>query len=176
MPLIFGLDPWPSWLLKFEYPMCSQLLDPKNFLWATKIVILGCLACNCNINTNFCHSVQGFKLKCVHHCLDILPHITCRSPVESLEILSNVRRPPDYTDHDRLFDPIEFKSSTFQRPFHYLKRLDPNYRLADVTPNNPDKDKSLCLQILLRYIYSQTCIKRPLRGECKIGLLQQVVL
>ena len=24
--------------------------------------------------------------------------------------------------------------------------------------------------------YSQTCIKRPLRGECKSGLLQQVVL
>ena len=76
----------------------------------------------------------------------------CRSPVESLEILSNVRRPLDYTDHDRLFDPIEFKSSTFQRPFQYLKRLDTNCRLDGVNPNKPDKDNKLCLQILLRYI------------------------
>ncbi|VDH93225.1 ubiquitin carboxyl-terminal hydrolase 34 [Mytilus galloprovincialis] len=91
------------------------------------------------------------KLKCLHHCLDILPHVMCRSPQESLEILTDVRRPPDYTDHDRLFDGIEFKSPTFQRPYQYLKRLDTNCRLDDVNANIPEEDKKQCLNTLLRH-------------------------
>ncbi|CAC5425101.1 RNF213 [Mytilus coruscus] len=91
------------------------------------------------------------KLKCLHHCLDILPHVMCRSPQESLEILNDVRRPPDYTDHDRLFDGIEFKSPTFQRPYQYLKRLDTNCRLDDVNANIPEEDKKQCLNTLLRH-------------------------
>ncbi|CAC5418278.1 RNF213 [Mytilus coruscus] len=91
------------------------------------------------------------KLKCLHHCLDILPHVMCRSPQESLEILTDARRPPDYTDHDRLFDGIEFKSPTFQRPYQYLKRLDTNCRLDDVNANIPEEDKKQCLNTLLRH-------------------------
>ncbi|XP_071137099.1 E3 ubiquitin-protein ligase rnf213-alpha-like [Mytilus edulis] len=95
--------------------------------------------------------VQGGKLRCLHHCLDILPHVTCRSPQESFEILSNIRRPADYTDHDRLFDGIEFKSPTFQRPYQYLKRLDTNCRLDDVNAQIPDGDKKQCLNTLLKH-------------------------
>ena len=76
----------------------------------------------------------------------------CRSPQESLAILSDVEKPPDYTDHDRLFDPIEFKSTKFQRPFQYLKRLDTNSKLSDVNPDNPEGDRKQCLDILLKYV------------------------
>ena len=99
---------------------------------------------------------KGGKLKCLHHSLDILPHVMCRSPQESLEILSDVRKPPDYTDHDRLFDPIEFKSTTFQRPFQYLKRLDTNCKLNDVNTNVPEGDKKQCLNTLLRCVFLAT--------------------
>ena len=95
-------------------------------------------------------------MKCLHHCLDILPHVMCRSPQESLDILGDVRKPPDYTDHDRLFDSIEFKSTTFQRPFQYLKRLDTNCRLDDVNANVPEGDKKQCLNTLLRYVFLAT--------------------
>ena len=95
-------------------------------------------------------------MKCLHHCLDILPHVMCRSPQESLDILRDVRKPPDYTDHDRLFDSIEFKSTTFQRPFQYLKRLDTNCRLDDVNANVPEGDKKQCLNTLLRYVFLAT--------------------
>ena len=96
--------------------------------------------------------LQGGKLKYLHHCLDILPHVTCRSPQESLDILSDKRRPPDYTDQDRLFDAQEFKSPTFQRPFQYLKRLDTNCKLNDVNAHIPEGDKKQCLTTLLKYV------------------------
>ncbi|XP_063403574.1 E3 ubiquitin-protein ligase rnf213-alpha-like [Mytilus trossulus] len=96
---------------------------------------------------------EGGKLRCLHHCLDILPHVTCRSPHESFEILSNIRRPTHYTDldHDRLFDGIELKSPTFQRPYQYLKRLDTNCRLHDVNAQIPEGDKTQCLNTLLKH-------------------------
>ncbi|XP_052062754.1 E3 ubiquitin-protein ligase rnf213-alpha-like isoform X2 [Mytilus californianus] len=91
---------------------------------------------------------EGRKLKCLHHCLDILPHIICRSPQESLDIL---RQPDDNTIHDRLFDNIEFRSKTFQRPYQYLKRLDTNCKLDSVNPSQAEGDKKDCLVVLLRH-------------------------
>ncbi|OPL22201.1 hypothetical protein AM593_08169, partial [Mytilus galloprovincialis] len=94
------------------------------------------------------HVKEGRKLKCLHHCLDILPHIICRSPQESLDIL---RQPDDNTIHDRLFDNIEFRSKTFQRPYQYLKRLDTNNKLDSVNPSQAEGDKKDCLVVLLRH-------------------------
>ncbi|XP_052062680.1 E3 ubiquitin-protein ligase rnf213-alpha-like isoform X2 [Mytilus californianus] len=91
---------------------------------------------------------EGRKLKCLHHCLDILPHIICRSPQESLDIL---RQPDDNTIRDRLFDNIEFRSKTFQRPYQYLKRLDTNCKLDSVNPSQAEGDKKDCLVVLLRH-------------------------
>ncbi|CAG2252471.1 RNF213 [Mytilus edulis] len=65
---------------------------------------------------------------------------------ESLDIL---RQPDDYTIHDRLFDNIEFRSKTFQRPYQYLKRLDTNNKLDSVDPSQPEGDKKDCLVVLL---------------------------
>ncbi|XP_063441660.1 E3 ubiquitin-protein ligase rnf213-alpha-like [Mytilus trossulus] len=94
------------------------------------------------------HVKEGRKLKCLHHCLDILPHIICRSPQESLDIL---RQPDDNTIHDRLFDNTEFRSKTFQRPYQYLKRLDTNSKLDSVNPSQAEGDKKDCLVVLLRH-------------------------
>lgn len=94
--------------------------------------------------------LQRGMMTCLHHCLEILPSVMCRSPQESLEIISDIREPLDYTCHDRLFDTEEFRSSTFQRPYQYLKRLDTNCRLDNVKPNIPEGDKKHCLVTLLR--------------------------
>ncbi|XP_052062678.1 E3 ubiquitin-protein ligase rnf213-alpha-like isoform X2 [Mytilus californianus] len=91
------------------------------------------------------------KLKCLHHCLDILPYVTCRSPQDSLDILNNTRIPKDHTTHDRLFDRIEFQSATFQRPYQYLKRLDNNQKLDGVDPNKVEGDERNCLTVLISH-------------------------
>ena len=91
-------------------------------------------------------------MKCLHHSLNILPHVMCRSPQESLDIWCDIRKPQDYTDHDRLFDLKEFKSTTFQRPIQYLKRLDNDSSLMGVNPKKPEIDKEQCLSVLLKYV------------------------
>ncbi|VDI37174.1 Hypothetical predicted protein, partial [Mytilus galloprovincialis] len=91
------------------------------------------------------------KLKCLHHCLDILPYVTCRSPQDSLDILNNTRVPKDHTTHDRLFDNIEFQSDTFQRPYQYLKRLDNNQKFDGVDPDKVEGDERNCLTVLISH-------------------------
>ncbi|CAC5422256.1 RNF213 [Mytilus coruscus] len=93
---------------------------------------------------------QAGKLKCMHHCLDILPDVLCRSPKESLEILDQ-NLPKDYHESDLVFDETEFTSAVFQRPFQYLRRLDEEEELADINLEEPEGDKQKCLVVLLRH-------------------------
>ncbi|VDI01999.1 Hypothetical predicted protein, partial [Mytilus galloprovincialis] len=93
---------------------------------------------------------QGRDLKYLHNFLQVLPHVMCRSPKESLMIL-NGRKPPNFSEHDRLFDTQEYQSSTFQRPYKCLKGLGVNSRQDADHPTNPDDEKRNCLLTLLRY-------------------------
>ncbi|XP_052083737.1 E3 ubiquitin-protein ligase rnf213-alpha-like [Mytilus californianus] len=93
---------------------------------------------------------QGRDLKYLHNFLQVLPHVMCRSPKESLIILRG-RRPPDFSEHDRLFDTKEYQSSIFQIPYKCLKGLDVNNRSDADRPINPDDEKKNCLLTLLRY-------------------------
>ncbi|XP_071122875.1 E3 ubiquitin-protein ligase RNF213-like [Mytilus edulis] len=96
-------------------------------------------------------NTKSAMLTCMHHCLKILPSVMCRSPQENLDILSGGRKPQDFTPHDRLFDKVEFRSTTFQRPYQYLKRLDTNCRLETVNSKFPEGDEKHCLDTLLRH-------------------------
>ncbi|XP_076109129.1 E3 ubiquitin-protein ligase rnf213-alpha-like [Mytilus galloprovincialis] len=93
---------------------------------------------------------QVGKLKCMHHCLDILPDVLCRSPKESLDIFDE-SFPDDFSETDLIFDEIEFASATYQRPYQYLSRLDGDEALTDINPEEPEGDREDCLQILLRH-------------------------
>lgn len=57
-----------------------------------------------------------------------------------------------YETTDQLFDLGQFRSSTFQRPFQYLLRLDQNANLSDVEPQTPEGTPQVCLQTLLRLV------------------------
>lgn len=74
----------------------------------------------------------------------------CRSPKECLSILSDNCKPLHFKEHDRVFDIEKFKSTTFQRPYQYLKRLDANKELHDVKPDTVDGEPAHCLKTLLR--------------------------
>ncbi|CAG2236708.1 RNF213 [Mytilus edulis] len=93
---------------------------------------------------------QVGKLKCMHHCLDILPDVLCRSPKESLDIFAE-NLPVDFSDTDLIFDETEYASEIFQRPYQYLSRLDGNEALTGIDPDQPEGDRQNCLQTLLRH-------------------------
>ncbi|CAC5415233.1 RNF213 [Mytilus coruscus] len=93
---------------------------------------------------------RGGKVKYVHHCLAILPSLCCRGPQESKEVLSNMTK-PNGLNTDILFDELEFQSSTFQRPYHYLKRYSEDLQIDFFNPAVPSTDAADCLQELLKY-------------------------
>ncbi|VDH97034.1 Hypothetical predicted protein [Mytilus galloprovincialis] len=84
----------------------------------------------------------------LHHCLNILPTLECRSPTETYQILMSGK---SSTDKEILFDDIEFHSETFQRPYQYLKRQDTHTAFDDVNPSVSEDDHLTCLNVLLRH-------------------------
>ncbi|KAL3881513.1 hypothetical protein ACJMK2_027945, partial [Sinanodonta woodiana] len=87
----------------------------------------------------------------VHSVIDFLPFVTCRSPQESLDILTNRPKPRDFQKKDQHFDLKEFKSSIFQMPYQYLNRLDQKLRIDNVDPNVATGTPADCLKVLLRH-------------------------
>lgn len=104
----------------------------------------------------------------IHTCLDILPFVTCRSPRECLDIISNPEtKPKDFIVHDILFDQQIFESEKIKRPYMYLKKItidktDEELNIsmhqtgqeANMQEENRTKinvvDNRQCLEILLR--------------------------
>ncbi|KAK3585584.1 hypothetical protein CHS0354_036771 [Potamilus streckersoni] len=94
---------------------------------------------------------KGGNTSYVHHVFDFLPFLTCRSPQESLDILTNKPKPRDFKQEDPQFDPMEFMGQTFQRPYQYLSRLDQGQGISDVDPTVPLGTPADCLKVLLRH-------------------------
>ncbi|KAL3881517.1 hypothetical protein ACJMK2_027949 [Sinanodonta woodiana] len=94
---------------------------------------------------------KGGNASYVHHVFDFLPFLTCRSPQESLDILTNKPKPRDFKQEDPQFDPKEFTGQTFQRPYQYLSRLDQGRGINDVDPNVPSGTPADCLKVLLKH-------------------------
>eukprot|EP00105_Crassostrea_gigas_P007930 XP_011422347.1 PREDICTED: E3 ubiquitin-protein ligase rnf213-alpha isoform X2 [Crassostrea gigas] len=92
---------------------------------------------------------QRGYIKCMHRCLDLLPDVTCRSPLESVKKYQG--NAPDIGESDLLFDVAEFRSSMFQRPFQYLYRMDMNRGLGDVNMGRTEGNPTTCLQTLLKH-------------------------
>ncbi|KAL3881524.1 hypothetical protein ACJMK2_027956, partial [Sinanodonta woodiana] len=92
---------------------------------------------------------MGDTTRYVHHVFDFLPYLTCRSPLESLDILTDKPKPKDFKEEDQLFDEMVFAGSLFQRPYQYLSRFNQEQELnkfdATVTCGTPAD----CLNILL---------------------------
>ncbi|KAL4233165.1 hypothetical protein ACF0H5_007850 [Mactra antiquata] len=93
---------------------------------------------------------QDNDLQYLHPMLNILPDVTCRSPVESLDIYMD-RLPEGHKYTDQLFDQKLCRSPMFQRPFQYLYRLQHGRQLTDVNPHIPEHDQYTCLNTLLRH-------------------------
>ncbi|XP_041354620.1 E3 ubiquitin-protein ligase rnf213-alpha-like [Gigantopelta aegis] len=87
----------------------------------------------------------------IHPIFEILPHVTCWSPQDSLQILTKTSRPDDYEKNDLLFDVEEFRSVVYQRPFQYLLRQESKASLSDIDPSTPQGDPAQCLITLLRH-------------------------
>ncbi|XP_041350668.1 E3 ubiquitin-protein ligase rnf213-alpha-like [Gigantopelta aegis] len=87
----------------------------------------------------------------IHPIFEILPHVTCWSPQDSLQILTNTSRTDDYEKNDLLFDVEEFRSVVYQRPFQYLFRQESKASLSDIDPLTPQGDPAQCLITLLRH-------------------------
>ncbi|CAC5418097.1 RNF213 [Mytilus coruscus] len=66
---------------------------------------------------------EGGVPKSIHRCLNILPDIVCRSPLESLNILAG-NFPDDYRETDLIFNDTEFRSHTYQSTYKYLLYLE----------------------------------------------------
>ncbi|WAR16700.1 R213A-like protein, partial [Mya arenaria] len=75
----------------------------------------------------------------------ILPQVTCSSPQECL-----IKNEIDGKNVQR-FDEQEFNSDVFQRPYHYLKRLDSKLNFKKFEPSTPKGNQAECLEIILRH-------------------------
>ncbi|XP_041354587.1 E3 ubiquitin-protein ligase rnf213-alpha-like [Gigantopelta aegis] len=91
------------------------------------------------------------NVRLIHPIFEILPHVTCWSPQDSLQILTKTSRPDDYEKNDLLFDVEEFRSVVYQRPFQYLFRQESKASLSDIDPLTPQGDPAQCLITLLRH-------------------------
>ncbi|KAK3585578.1 hypothetical protein CHS0354_036765 [Potamilus streckersoni] len=94
---------------------------------------------------------KGGSASYVHHVFDFLPFLTCRSPQESLDILTNKPKPRDFKQEDPQFDLKEFTGAIFQRPYQYLSRLDQGRGIDDVNPAVPWGTPADCLRVLLKH-------------------------
>ncbi|KAL3881512.1 hypothetical protein ACJMK2_027944 [Sinanodonta woodiana] len=99
----------------------------------------------------FIQARKGGSTSYAHHIFDFLPFLTCRSPQESLDIISSRQMPRDFKQEDPQFDIKEFTSPIFQRPYQYLSRLDQGRGINDVNPNVPWGTPADCLNVLLRH-------------------------
>ncbi|KAI0241298.1 E3 ubiquitin-protein ligase [Lamellibrachia satsuma] len=89
----------------------------------------------------------------VHRILALLPSLTCRSPQQSLDALTQGSPAVlfnDWSDLDQLMDNKEFRSAIFQRPYQCLQRFSTGRSLHKVTPEVPKGTQQECLQCLLR--------------------------
>ncbi|KAK3585590.1 hypothetical protein CHS0354_036776 [Potamilus streckersoni] len=93
----------------------------------------------------------GRSFKHVHKVFDFLPYVICRSPMETLSILTNRPGSQDFRPTDQLFDKKEFKSPAFQRPYHYLSHLDKRLQRTINNPSEPKGTQTECLLVLLRH-------------------------
>ncbi|KAI0227837.1 hypothetical protein LSAT2_021672 [Lamellibrachia satsuma] len=97
---------------------------------------------------------QGEQTEYVHRILALLPSLTCRSPQQSIDALTQQGSPAllfsDWSKHDQLMDEKEFHSAVFQRPFQYLTRFSSGQCLNSVAPQCPEGTPAECLQCLLR--------------------------
>ncbi|KAL3881507.1 hypothetical protein ACJMK2_027939 [Sinanodonta woodiana] len=93
----------------------------------------------------------GDSVTYIHHVFDFLPFITCRSPLEILDILTRRLKPKDFKEEDPQFDLEEFTGQTFQRPYQYLSRFDQRQRFDDVDSSVPWGTPADCLKVLLRH-------------------------
>ncbi|XP_052817087.1 E3 ubiquitin-protein ligase rnf213-alpha-like [Mya arenaria] len=88
----------------------------------------------------------------------IMPEVRCRSPQESLAILSG-KNQEDLRTSDQTFDEKEFLSDVYQRPFHFLLNLEVGKQISvgggksilSGTPTATKEEMRHCLDILLRY-------------------------
>ncbi|KAK3585576.1 hypothetical protein CHS0354_036763 [Potamilus streckersoni] len=94
---------------------------------------------------------KGGNRSYAHHIFDFLPFLTCRSPQESLDIITSRQKLRDFKCEDPQFDMKEFTSPIFQRPYQYLNRLDQGCAVNDVNPNVPWGTPADCLKVLLRH-------------------------
>ncbi|XP_071135692.1 E3 ubiquitin-protein ligase rnf213-alpha-like isoform X2 [Mytilus edulis] len=150
----------------FHFDIAHEVHDGvDDFLF--QLLILGCLHHNSGYIWRKSHidyyiiesmpllsivaDTKGENYHSIHHCLDILPSIVCCSPLESITILKGREKPKGFTERDRIFDRFEFESTTFQRPYQYLKRLDSDSSLHDVKPCLTEGDQIHCLETLLRH-------------------------
>nr|XP_034315108.1 E3 ubiquitin-protein ligase rnf213-alpha-like isoform X1 [Crassostrea gigas] len=110
----------------------------------------------------------------IHRCLDILPYVVCRSPLENFKIFEGVGSPKGYRESDILFDQKEFESSIFQRPFQYLHQLEPDHTPEKVNADKPYGTPRSCLQILLKH----SGVKDPSWAELRnfVGFLNTQLL
>ncbi|KAK3585587.1 hypothetical protein CHS0354_036774 [Potamilus streckersoni] len=94
---------------------------------------------------------RGWNASYVHHVFDFLPFLTCRSPQESLDILTNKPKPRDFKQEDPQFDLKKFKGHIFQRPYQYLSCLDQGQGTSGVDLKVLKGEPSDCLKVLLRH-------------------------
>ncbi|KAL3881514.1 hypothetical protein ACJMK2_027946, partial [Sinanodonta woodiana] len=99
----------------------------------------------------FIQARKGGSRSYVHHVFDFLPFLTCRSPQESFNILTNRSKPRDFKQEDPLFDLKEFTGEIFQRCYQYLSRLDQGRVIDDVNPSVPWGTPADCLRVLLSH-------------------------
>jgi len=94
----------------------------------------------------------------VHQIFELLPTITCWSPMDSLDILMKNnqamrRKYPNWAEgqYDQTMDETEFISCTIQLPFQTLRLFEAGKNLLKVNPNRPKGTPVECLQCLLKH-------------------------
>ncbi|XP_053396018.1 E3 ubiquitin-protein ligase rnf213-alpha-like [Mercenaria mercenaria] len=139
----YGVD-----YLLFNLIILGCLVDKTGFVWRKSHIDIYLIEAMPLLT----HAVErrGELSRYVHPMLDILPDLTCRSPVESLMIYYG-RIPEDFKETDQLFDDKQFRSPVFQRTFRYLLRLDISRQDEGIRPKKVNGNPKTCLQTLLRH-------------------------
>ena len=82
--------------------------------------------------------------------LNLLPSVTCLSPVEVRDILQE--NPNRAKPEDQVFmDAILLESEMYQRPYQYLSRYKNGENLDNFVYSQPNRNSLECLNTLLRY-------------------------
>jgi len=98
------------------------------------------------------------ELQYVHHIFHLLPTITCWSPKDVLEILTNQQEAvkarysnSSLSNFDQKMDDKAFGSPEFQRPFQYLQRFAAGQELRGVECTHIQGNHQQCIEILLAH-------------------------